>query len=684
MDECFRFLINVNQCLNMSSFDIFFYKLINERKFHLNQVQLLDDPTSYEASFRHAIQDVRMYLNKYPYHFKEYQFIVAMRTAWHQMTMEWESTLLYRLLRFSYELSLENIHMDTGATVDRALNLIMLYDADPGDCMGELDDYLTSERLWQDCLRLFDRMGICGDGALTLDGMERAVEAYLARDSYDPIICSFVQRFIELRRGISFIGDEEIPMEGKDLEVAFADFMKGQFSNYQVMELRIPRDLRYSPRENTLALLRIVEFINRSVAPAPGEKMVSSLKVRCLRSWQAVLKDDNLEQKYSDMLYVYEHRLKYVKSQLETDVAPIVHATGTLPKRSLDDQQKISDPDSVFEKKKKDGKTGKESDLTKMLDDFRHSKLSARSARSAWQGTKHALEDRLDDLEGTLKRYADCLSRQYSKKIETRKKEVLKWKEQIYFADEDTEAQIAELEALRDACLEKLRQPNMTPSLRFEDQANVESALMQANAAIDHDTACLEAATAINFVTVFSVILVGTVLHYTVLQPFVFRDVTSLLVYIISIAATAVGLSLFWYLPHRRFCRAIKKQVGTLKDDMKRYLPGYDLRAEMFCEYINTLDQLDSINKYLALYREAVETSRRLQQGCLWHRTQIKDHLHKLGSFRGLIDSGSGRTRTKTFDPNKCSTAELLEQNGKVNSVEKCSLYWPQGRGDTV
>lgn len=33
MENCFRFLINVDQCLNMSYFDIFFYKLASQHKF---------------------------------------------------------------------------------------------------------------------------------------------------------------------------------------------------------------------------------------------------------------------------------------------------------------------------------------------------------------------------------------------------------------------------------------------------------------------------------------------------------------------------------------------------------------------------------------------------------------------------------------------------------------------------
>ena len=58
MENCFRFLINVDQCLNMSYFDMFFYKLESQHKFHMNSVQLFD--ASDDSSLRSAISDIRI------------------------------------------------------------------------------------------------------------------------------------------------------------------------------------------------------------------------------------------------------------------------------------------------------------------------------------------------------------------------------------------------------------------------------------------------------------------------------------------------------------------------------------------------------------------------------------------------------------------------------------------------
>ena len=84
MENCFRFLINVDQCLNMSYFDIFFYKLASQHKFHMSSVQMFGDTA--QNSLRGAANDIRMYLDKYPYHVRDYQIIVAMRTTSGKLT----------------------------------------------------------------------------------------------------------------------------------------------------------------------------------------------------------------------------------------------------------------------------------------------------------------------------------------------------------------------------------------------------------------------------------------------------------------------------------------------------------------------------------------------------------------------------------------------------------------------
>ena len=128
MENCFRFLINVDQCLNMSYFDIFFYKLKSQHKFHLNTAQMFGSCA--ETSLRSAVTDIRLYLDKYPYHVGDFQIIVTMRSTFRNQVSNWEESMLYRLLQLDHELRRARIFINSREQTQKALNLVMLYDAD--------------------------------------------------------------------------------------------------------------------------------------------------------------------------------------------------------------------------------------------------------------------------------------------------------------------------------------------------------------------------------------------------------------------------------------------------------------------------------------------------------------------------------------------------------------------------
>ena len=131
----FRFLINVDKCLDTSHYSCFFYKLKSRGEtgqglFHLSEAQLLDgDP----HSLRGAVSDIRMYLDKYPYEVEDYRIILVMRCHQEDMLRPnvWEGSLLYRLLRLRYEFLKSRIMLTTAveAKRDNALNFVMLYDS---------------------------------------------------------------------------------------------------------------------------------------------------------------------------------------------------------------------------------------------------------------------------------------------------------------------------------------------------------------------------------------------------------------------------------------------------------------------------------------------------------------------------------------------------------------------------
>ena len=73
----FNFYINVDQCLNMSNFEMFFYKLQSEHKFHLSNVQFFEDEG--EQSLKKAFYEIRNYIDKSSFFVRDYRLIFGMR-----------------------------------------------------------------------------------------------------------------------------------------------------------------------------------------------------------------------------------------------------------------------------------------------------------------------------------------------------------------------------------------------------------------------------------------------------------------------------------------------------------------------------------------------------------------------------------------------------------------------------
>ena len=86
----FNFYINVDQCLNMSNFDMFFYKLQSEQKFHLSNVQFFDDKG--KQSLKSAFYEIRSYMDKMPFLVQDYRLIFGMRETFRR-EISWKKTI---------------------------------------------------------------------------------------------------------------------------------------------------------------------------------------------------------------------------------------------------------------------------------------------------------------------------------------------------------------------------------------------------------------------------------------------------------------------------------------------------------------------------------------------------------------------------------------------------------------
>lgn len=672
MENCFRFLINVDQCLNMSYFDIFFYKLASQHKFHMSSVQMFGDAA--QNSLRRAANDIRMYLDKYPYHVGDYQIVVAMRAAFSGPNADWGSTLLCRLLTLDHELRNARILINSREQTEKALNLIMLYDVDYSSNLPELGSYMRSGRLQQDCDRLLRELAI-EEEAPSIDALEQALCAYRSRSGHDVAAAELLQDFFHLRRKshdqICAMAEHVDPVDDEGavaelLSLDLAKFVRDRLFNMQLFEQQVDRNNR---RQQTLALLRVVEFINMSTElpeEIMGQAITVSLSRRCAANWDKIWKDPTLEQRYADMLRSYQRRLNHAATELETH-NPSSLTAGNLPEEEIPSDDAIVCEKGIFSEA---DPLQQKNNLQNIFEHVLSKNFSLKTIQSDWEqayaGCKHLLET----MEYALETYAGHLSRQYAAALDKRKKDATAWQKTVYFSTPETQSDIARLAHERDQRLSQLKAPRMNPSLNFQDQLNMENALEQENLLIRHYIRSLGAITAGNFLLLLVICLAACIGHYSFLQTYAFQGLRNVAYFLVYAGIIFVFMLLCWLLPYNHFRKKLKTCIARFKTAAETFVNGYYEKARHFSTYINLLNQLDYITRYHRLLCRADQTTHRLSQGYLWHKVQVRNHLMRLTFFQGLIDLGVNSE--EDFD---CT---LPDMNGdQVSDYIDSQVYWP-------
>lgn len=671
MENCFRFLINVDQCLNMSYFDIFFYKLASQHKFHMSSVQMFG--AAAQNSLGAAANSIRTYLDKYPYHVGDYQIIVAMRTTFREDRTGWQDTMLCRLLVLDRELRNARILVNSREHMEKAMNLIMLYDVDYSADLPDLGRYMESGRLQRDCIRLLELLSL-SDTPQPPDVLDQALCAYRSRKDWDENVADLLQDFFQARRKshqqIQTMADYVEPAEGsgtalEPLSMDLAKFVRDRLCNVQLFEQQVDRNNR---RQQTLALLRVVEFINMSTQlpeETLGQSPVVSLTQRCADNWRKIWKDTTLEQRYANMLRDYQRRLGHAATELETHSFSSL-STATLPRESIPKDDAITCDDGIFSEKDSSEQKNNLLEMLQVLDQ----NFSLRTIEADWEKAYADCRHLLDNMEVALENYAGSLSRKYAAVLEKRKKEMSQWQKNVYLSTEDTEEEIAKLAYQRDQRLHQLRMPQMMPSLNFQDQLNMENSLEQGNLLVRHYIQCLSAVNAGSFLLLLGMCAFITLGHYTFLQTYVFQDSGSVACYLVYLAAVLLFMLLCWLLPYNYFRRKLKVCISRFQKDAELFINGYYEKARHFSTYINLLNQLDFITRYHRLLTRANQTTHKLSQGYLWHKVQLRLHLSKLQFFQGLIDLG-----TPSHGDCACPLPEI--DGTQVSDYIDSQVYWP-------
>lgn len=688
MDRCFHFLINVDQCLNMSNFDMFFYKMENQQRFYLNNVTFFSE-SSRKDSLRSVVEDIRMYLDKYPFRVGDYQITLAMRQPF-QKERTWETSLLYKILRIIYELRRAHIFIGSKESVEKTVNIIMLYDSDFRAEAVNLENYwensfeteyqllldylrvprdsIDSEEDFRACLsEIFDTFG---KTRVEEDSIIYLLKCFLYRfsnsdadfqtngweeDEYD---LNFEQLYEENE------DDRPVSSVSRDHSWLLKQYIKERTAGMQIYERLIDRNNR---RQMILSLLRIVEFITMDDdCPITQEKDTRSLYNISRSRWNKVWDDDTLEIRYSQMLWEYQSSLKIALHDIERPYSTYGQKE-KLPK--YDPPREIKSSDSMHLGSKED----RMEELGNILRGFLNRNGHGIVQQERWDSTYKELKNRLGHMEQDLRLFADDLGTQYRFVLEKRKEEVRRWKSQKIYADKETGQKIIQIGMERERRLANLKSPHMNPSLTFQDQLNMENALEQANLDIRFFISCQKMITGANFVLLLMICAGLCLGQYTLFQYYVLQDSEKLLAWIAYIGLVIAGMFLSWWMPFHYFRRKMHDAVKTLQNSMELYVAGYLKKEEDFREYLNEINQLDYVTRYLRILVGADEAAKEKARKYLWHRSQIEAHLSKLTFFQGLIDRHAG-----SFSDEPRRT--FLQETGELEKdVVDCMLYWPQG-----
>ena len=675
----FRFFINVDKCLNMNNFDFFFYQKRSRHEFHLTPDVHIGEGTG--LSFRKAASDIRMYLDRFPYNVDDYQIIIAMRSDYKRGVKVWGDTLLSRLLDIDFDLRQSNILIRSGLGVQIAVNLIMLYEANVVKAIHAVDDqYMGSTRLADDCHLLLQEIGVSPDKENDLDSIKDAWSSYVKKHKklYDN--CPKLEDGTPANALYAFFTDlikqyekDKKSASSASTNVSTLHALKEVLNGYQIFELLTDKQNR---DKDINTLLRVVEFSTTEFDVAEGMGKSMSLTEMCAAHWQQIVDRDDakIQKKYAKMLSDYKERLSIYVANSEEGYSTS-DTESTLPESIVPSDDEISITDSIFESET--AKRSKKIDPKGLVKEFK-SKLSPVSTLlGRWEQTYKQISKIFSQLGDSLEEYSTLLGDKYSEKLDRRKAEERTWHRKAYVEGANTKQEINALSEQEKYLLDKMNQPQMTPSLCFQDQLNMETALEQEDHNIRHYIKCMQSVSVKNFFLLIVLLLGLVALLYGLLQPYNFETTTTALYFAGYIGASFILMLFTWRLPLNYYRRKVNYCLIQLESEMDKYITGYFDRAKQLHEYINLINKLDYIERHIHLKKRAVKTTEWVVNARTWHINQAKIHIEKLEFYAGLIATYKQSQSIADTNSNGLENGPTISRD-HVDDVIDNRLYWPQ------
>lgn len=678
----FNFYINGDQCLNMSNFDMFFYQLQRERRFHLSNVQFFEDQG--EHSLANAFHEIRSYMDQHPFLIQDYRLIFGMRKTWTQRET-WTETMLYRLLKIYYALMDARLFIRSRGNADKNVTVIMLHDT---NLTG--DTSLPREyEVLPDVEIFLEYVGVEWTDQITetdlYEKMKQFLENIEENGTEDEVTRRFLSDFFAQNEEILqpkkevLLWEEEELFEDMEEETVrtptrktlihnmlypLLSYIQSCVGQYCVFQKEIDKN---TLDQNMLALLSLVDYITSDLKPAEEAEKIrtnQTLKEESRKNWEKATNDTSIQNRYGSMLFQYKNRLQ---EALDSMQKRLTEFTEGIPAPQYEPPEPLVADEGIDAMNKEYYEGG----FKEMVRAFLKGSLRRDLSLTEWKKAYHGLSEKLNAMEEELALYAKDLSQKYKFELEKRKLESMRTEADVVYSQEDIFQKMERAKKKKQEILNQLKSPKMNPSLTFQDQLNLENTLEKCNAEVMFFAKCQTMVQLSNFLRL---IVVGgglVAFHHFLMQMYVFGNLSQMSAFFLFTAASFTLYLFAWTAPYDFFQSKIRRSMKQLEKDMEIYIRGYFEKAENFKEYINALNELDALNAYIARLERKKQESDLNARKYLWHKVQIQEHLRKSSYFNDLIQSVNPYTEEEGRRDNGLDIQQDVIHN---------PLYWPQRR----
>ena len=673
----FNFYINVDECLNMSNFEMFFYKLQNEDKFYVVEASFNDDMDKSErtagvSSIQSALYRIKNYIGQSSFLIRDYRLIFGVRQQYKKV-VSWRETVLYRLLKIHYSMQDAKLFIKTKDRVDKNVTVILLYDVDNTLDEKNIPDEISDNT--PDIPALMEFLGVDWGESGTLPAERDIVEAMrlAAQQKKEPVTLQFVNDFYRWYMENELYESENetkkrlpsphrIPLRSKEEKdrinrfnniYNIVTFISNAVGAYCVFT----KTISSNTGDHRLALLGIVDYITTGLVGVPESETNDSAKVTlkslARENWKNAKDDKVIWEKYGKMMASYEGRML----SRQREMAGRVPTSGGRLIFNTDNPMRLSCEYDASQY---------EEQITNELDRYEKS-LYRISSESSWEETEDKLKAMLGELELSLEKYSETISAMYKREIRQRNEERKAKKEdkKIYDTAQLDDA-IQTVSRRKQGLLEELKKQKMAPHVQYQDQLNVDQAIRKCSNEIRYYRKRRMQITAVNFLLLLLTAGVFVLISHLLLQESLFVESMNLAGAGASAAAALLFMLFSWAAPGIYYRNKMSESVNSLKAELITYTRGYTEIARNFEEYMNIINAIDVMNHYLEELGNMRDHCHSENRKYLWHKEAIGRHQKKCDFFRLLYK-----------DPQYSSEDADIPLNLETDVIHN-PFYWPQ------